>query len=179
MLIRNDRSLFGGRASSRLHAQASIEPSCGTAAGRLGQASTEFLAFMAIGIVILTITLVIYSTYSSAAKSTQLALEADAECVQIASFFSSFAMMGEGSTAAFSLPRSYDGAKYDVWVIGNQSLIKVDYELSGERMGVGCHYPAMNVTNATDGGTGEGKVFALNRNFVLHNNGKGVIWVGP
>ena len=134
-----------------------------------GQVALEFLAFMAIGVAMLAVSLVIYSFYSAAATGSQRALEAEGTCLQVASFFSSIAALGDGTSANFSLARPYAGERYNVRVAKtpqNGSMVRVDYDLSGDSMGVGCRLPAADIANGSGSTT-----FTLARAFMLRNTG--------
>jgi hypothetical protein len=137
------------------------------------QVSTEFLAFMAIGIAMLAISLVLYSIYSNAAGRAQRSLEADGLCMQVSSLFSSVSSLGDGASADFSMPAT-QGGNYTVWMLGDRSLVKVEYFIAGQKMGVGCHFPAANVTNATASvgcSPPLPQCFMLMKKFTLQNNG--------
>ena len=162
--------------------QASIGLSCGAAAGRLrGQASVEFLTFMAVAIAMLAVSMGIYSFYSSAAGNARRALVAEGMCGQVSSFLGSFASLGEGAHAEFSLPKQSAGENYTVFVLGNRSLVRVNYEFEGKTMGVGCRFPAASVAcvpgTIPDIGCrlpyGDDKIL-LERKFLLNNTGNSI-----
>ena len=150
------------------NSQGGTEPRGMRAQAKQGQVALEFLAFMAIGVAMLAVSLVIYSYYSAAATGSQRALEAEGTCLQVASFFSAVSALGDGASANFSLDKPYAGARYTVRVSGegNRSLVRVDYDLSGDSMGVGCHLPSANITNGSGNTT-----FTLARAFMLKNAG--------
>jgi hypothetical protein len=138
------------------------------------QASTEFMALVAVSVAMLGISLIVYSLYSTSAAQAQRSLEAEAICQQVSSFFGSFHSLGDGAQANFSLPAT-PGGDYTVWMFGDRSLVKVEYDFSGNRVGTGCTFPAMNVTNIPS--QPGGRVFQLNSSFALKNSNS-VIVVG-
>lgn len=141
-----------------------------------GQASIEFLALMGISIIMLAIFLWMYSLYSAAAANEQRALDAEGTCVQVASFFGSFSALEDGAVASFALPKPYAGGNYTVWMLGDRSLVKVEYDNSGDRVGVGCKFPKVNVTN-TEGNL-SGATFTLGKNFMLKKISGAIVVAG-
>ncbi|MFA6214620.1 MAG: hypothetical protein WC717_05075 [Candidatus Micrarchaeia archaeon] len=115
---------------------------------------------MAVDIALLAVALMLYSAYSASAARTGQALEAEGMCQEVSSFFGSFSALGEGASASFHFKKPYAGAEYSVRMLGDRSIVRVDYNVSGNVLGVGCRFPAANVTN----GTGAAR-FQLGRSF--------------
>jgi hypothetical protein len=135
------------------------------------QAAVEFLAISAVAIAILAISVLLYNDFSGAAARTKSALEAQAICNGAASTFAAFSALGDGASANFSLPAHAPDTDYTVWIAGDRSIVKVDYSINRDRLGVGCHFPQVRVENAT--GSAQ---FQLKQDFFL-NKTNGVIMV--
>ncbi|VVB98831.1 Uncharacterised protein [uncultured archaeon] len=127
---------------------------------------------MAVSIAVLSLSLIMYSIYSASAAEAERALEAEGICLEVSSFVGSFSSLGQGAVAHYAISRPYSKSNFTVFMVGDRSLVKVDYENAGERVGVGCRFPSTHVTDGTGAST-----FSLSRNFTLVNTEGGVVVV--
>lgn len=142
--------------------------------GRLkAQAATEFLAMTALGVSLLAVALLVYSFHAEEAKRVRSALEAHGICMKAASSIGAALALGPFSQSPLALPAKLNGENYSVWVAGKSHLVKVNYDDAGDPAGVGCNFPAANITNST-GGT----LFQLARDSIIKNTG-GVLKIEP
>jgi hypothetical protein len=139
---------------------------------RAGQAAIEFLAMMAMGIVMLSIALFMYSSYWDAAGQTRTALEAQSLCSRTANIIAGVGALGDGGSAALGTRKAMAEGNYTVFVVGNHSLVRVDYLSGGKKAGFSCQFPKAEAWQAPSGNS----TFALRGNETIENKGGGLVF---
>ena len=134
-----------------------------------GQAALEFLINFSLVLVILVISVFIYSDFMDNSVKINKQLEANKICVQTASTINSMAALGGNSTYVLQLPDDVDYNEYSIWISSYGKAINVDYGTGS----AGCSLQTGAIRNSTGA-----QLFRLEKNATLTAN-EGDITVTP
>jgi uncharacterized protein (UPF0333 family) len=108
-----------------------------------GQAALEFMIMMSLAIVVLGISLLVYTNTSTDATALGNQAAASAACNQVAAVVSAVSAGGNGTQTALRLPPVIGGRDYNVSVNGSAQRATVNY-VGGVQS---CYFPTSNVTS--------------------------------
>ncbi|MDD5022952.1 MAG: hypothetical protein PHU63_02175 [Candidatus ainarchaeum sp.] len=130
------------------------------------QASLEFLIMFSFVILLFSLILGIYFMNLETADKIKSSLEAKKICYGVSSTLNSFSALGENSTYIFDLPYALNSEEYEIWIFGENRLVKINYL----EQGIGCPLHFSNIQN----GAGESD-FEMEKNSTVFNYGGSII----
>lgn len=125
-----------------------------------GQAAIEFMFFIAIIIILLTVAFVFSSGANADTTNLGRKFEAENVCQHFATLISTVATSGNGTVVEYLLPPYIGGNNYTVYVNGSTITITVDYTRGSQT----CPVPTANFTS----------IVIANRTGFIRNLGDGV-----
>jgi len=134
------------------------------------QGGAEFLIMLFVVLTLFLMSVFIYIQNISDAEAARSGVEANAACVRASSAIASLAALGNGANYTLNLPVQINLKNYTARVLSNASRVQIDYSVGGRDAGIGCVFPAVNISNSTGNA-----FFVLQRNSTLRNVGGAIV----
>lgn len=133
------------------------------------QVSTEFLVMVSLMILILIVSVSIYSLFVEQGTQIKENLEATQRCLQVSSSINSFASLRGNSSYTFNISNTLNGNNYTIRMAAVSSQVRIDY---GSR-GISCSLETTNITNSSGAA-----IFVIEKNATIRNS-NGVLKIEP